>query len=55
MPDVKEIKQALKKAGKKVKCGSSKLAQRIEKMAENIEDFVEEELKEFVKDLPDMQ
>jgi len=41
--------------GKKFKGGSSKLADRIEKMAEEIEDFVEEELKEFFMDIPEMQ
>lgn len=55
VPDVQEIKNALKSVGHKVEISSSKFAEKVEKMTKEIEDFVAEELKEFVEELPDMQ
>lgn len=55
VPDVQEIKNALKQVGKNVEISSSKFAEKVEKMTKEIEDFVAEELKDFVQELPDMQ
>jgi hypothetical protein len=49
MPDAKEI------TFKKVKGGSSKFAEKLVKIAEEIEDLVEEELKDFFTETPDIQ
>ena len=42
---------ALEAAGKKIHIGGSKLADKIEKLTDEIEDFVEAELKDFFEDL----
>jgi len=51
IPKEEEIRELLQSAGKKVHGGSRKLAAKIEKLAENIEGLVEEELKEFFADM----
>jgi cerevisin len=55
VPDVQEIKDALEQVGKNMEISSAKFAERVEKMTKEIEDFVAEELKDFVQELPDMQ
>jgi cerevisin len=51
IPDSEEVKDLFESVGKKVGHGSSKLASKIEALTEKIEDFVEDELKEFFEDL----
>jgi hypothetical protein len=49
--DVEEFKDLLMGAGKKAHHASSNMASKIEKLAEHIEEMVEEEMKEFFADM----
>jgi hypothetical protein len=49
--DVEEFKDLLMGAGKKAHHASSKMASKIEKLAEHIEELVEDEMKEFFADM----
>jgi cerevisin len=51
VPDVEEIKIVIEKAGRKLRHKSSTMEKKIERLAEEIEDFVEEELKEFIESM----
>ena len=51
VPDAEEVRELLESAGHKVHGGPRKLQSKIEKLTEEIEDFVEEEIKEFFADL----
>ena len=55
LPDVEEIKQAVKQAGKDLEVSSSKFAEKIGKMTHEIEDFVNDEIKDFIRELPNMK
>lgn len=51
LPSTEDLEKALKTAGRKTRVGASQLAEKIEKLTEEIEDFVEEEIKEFFEEL----
>jgi len=51
VPDVEEVRELLESAGHKTHGSARKYASKIEKLTEEIEDFVEEEIKEFFADL----
>jgi hypothetical protein len=51
LPTEAELEEMLEHAGKKLSVGGSKLASKIEKLTEEIEDFVEGEIKEFFEEL----
>jgi len=51
VPDVEEIKIVIEKAGRKLRHKSSLMEKKIDRLAEEIEDFVEEELKEFFESM----
>jgi cerevisin len=51
IPDVEEIKIVIEKAGRKLRHGSSRMERKIERLTEEIEEFVEEELKEFFESM----
>jgi cerevisin len=55
LPDVEEIKQAVKQAGKDLEVSTSKFAEKVGKMTHEIEDFVAEEISDFIKELPNMK
>jgi cerevisin len=47
VPDVREIKVVLEKAGRKFHHKTSAIERKIEEIAEEVEELVQEELKEF--------
>lgn len=49
--DVEQFKDLLMGAGKNAHHASSKMASKIEKLAQHIEEVVEEEMKEFFADM----
>jgi hypothetical protein len=51
IPDSEEVKELLGSVGKKMHHSSSKLVSKIEKLADKIDDFVQDELKEFFEEL----
>lgn len=51
VPDVREIKIILEKAGRKIHHKTSALESKIEKIAEEVEEIVQEELKEFFAEM----
>ncbi|KAF2431525.1 subtilase [Tothia fuscella] len=51
IPDPEDVRDLFKSAGKKFHHGSTKLSGKIEKLAVEIEDFVQEELNEFFEEL----
>jgi cerevisin len=51
IPDLDDVKEVLHKTGTKLRITSSQLAEKVEKLTEEIEDFVEDEIKHFFADL----
>jgi hypothetical protein len=51
IPDVEEIKIIIEKARKDIHRGSRHMAKKIEMMAEEVEEFVKQEMEELFEDL----